>query len=331
MNTAKTWCVGRFVLALVAAGCTTGGEPGGGEGPGDTLDVEEGSEEGGLRATTTVDGEEVVIEAHTEVEEVVGEDGVPFDDEYLVAVISGSESPAYAEVRLGNLTDELTGTLSGWTFAGVLSKTGGVDGSRDWAGLAGSQVGTVLSEVALRAEATIAAGTHPAVERHLALVAEPGPLLQTLPALIGGVEAMCGDGECSVDETDELCPEDCGCAAEAACGGVAPFGCYCGEDCAANGDCCVDACMTCGAGCPACEEGIAPCDGSCADVSNVCDGTAQCESGVDEAHCASGACRAGQVACDDGVCLEFYQFCDGVSDCAGGEDELCTCAWCEGG
>jgi hypothetical protein len=51
----------------------------------------------------------------------------------------------------------------------------------------------------------------------------------------------CGDGLCSGDENDSTCPDDCGCAATPDCGGVAPFGCYCDPDCAANGDCCSDA------------------------------------------------------------------------------------------
>lgn len=325
MNTA-TYVVRWFILAFVA-GCAGAGT---GANEGETLDVEAASEEEGLRATTTIDGELVVIEARTIVEPGVTDDGAAFDDEYLVATITGPDPTPYADVRLGVLTDELTGTLGGWTFADVLSGTAQGAG-RDWAELSSSQTGEVLSEVARRAEATIAAATFPEVERHLALVAEPGPLLETLPTLIGGVEALCGDGQCSVDENDELCPEDCGCAAEAACGTVAPFGCYCSDDCAANGDCCVDACMSCGAGCPACEADVSPCGGSCTDASNVCDGAAQCPSGEDEAQCGGGTCHAGQIGCADGSCVEFYQFCDGVPDCAGGEDELCTCAYCDPG
>jgi hypothetical protein len=54
----------------------------------------------------------------------------------------------------------------------------------------------------------------------------------------------CGDGTCAADETDESCPEDCGCAASGC--QLAPFGCYCDADCAENGDCCADACDACG-------------------------------------------------------------------------------------
>jgi hypothetical protein len=294
--------IGRLILALAVGACGGGG-PGGDEAAGDgaTLDVDVASEADGLHASTTIDGELVIIEAHTIVEQSVADDGTPFDQEYLVATITGSEAAPYADVRLSDLADELTGTIGGAPFADALS---GDEVRADWGELASSRVGAVLTEVARRADATVAAGTYPDVERLLVLVAEPGPLLQILPTLVGGLEAVCGDGQCSIDETDESCPEDCGCAAEAACGGVAPFGCYCGDDCAASGDCCADACLSCGSGCPACPEG--------------------------EVQCNPGDCTAGQVACDDGACLELEQFCDGALDCAGGEDELCTCAYCSG-
>jgi hypothetical protein len=50
------------------------------------------SEEEGLRATTAVDGEVVVIEAHAVVEPGVTDDGAAFDDEYLVATITGARA-----------------------------------------------------------------------------------------------------------------------------------------------------------------------------------------------------------------------------------------------
>jgi subtilisin family serine protease len=58
--------------------------------------------------------------------------------------------------------------------------------------------------------------------------------------LIPDGRSGCGDSLCLGDETDESCPDDCGCTASA-CGSPAPFGCYCDEDCAATGDCCADA------------------------------------------------------------------------------------------
>ncbi|MBT8491714.1 MAG: M64 family metallopeptidase, partial [Deltaproteobacteria bacterium] len=67
--------------------------------------------------------------------------------------------------------------------------------------------------------------------------------------------AFCGDGDCNYDETDENCPQDCGCAAADwgpdRCGAqVAAFGCGCDAECIDAGDCCADACSTCGE----CEE-----------------------------------------------------------------------------
>jgi vibriolysin len=52
-------------------------------------------------------------------------------------------------------------------------------------------------------------------------------------------EPGCGDHICDGDETDENCPQDCGCAA-LECGQLAPFGCYCDPICHQYGDCCSD-------------------------------------------------------------------------------------------
>jgi len=53
--------------------------------------------------------------------------------------------------------------------------------------------------------------------------------------------AGCGDGVCAEDEDDESCAQDCGCAAPGdTCGSVAPFGCWCDDDCDVTDDCCAD-------------------------------------------------------------------------------------------
>jgi hypothetical protein len=309
-----------FFLALVAAGWV-GCAPGGEGAPG--LEIEQADEEG-LRASTSIDGERVEIEARAVVEPLVyGAD--TFDDEYRVARVVGKDGTVYADWRLRLLTDEVTGELGGWPMDEEARES--LRSARDWSALAGSRVGAVLSQVSARAQAA-RGGELAGVDEELALVADMGPYLQMLPSLVDDLAADCGDGVCSVDETDANCPEDCGCAAEASCGGVAPFGCYCSEDCADRGDCCVDACQTCGAGCPACGDQL-PCGGTCANVGNVCDGQADCASGEDEARCGAGTCRAGQSACGDGTCVEFYQLCDGREDCPGGDDEVCECAYCD--
>jgi hypothetical protein len=293
----------------------------GGQGASDAFDVEVADEMEGLRASTTVDGERILIEARIVAGQArADDDDVPED--VLTARVSG-DGEIYADWRIGIVSDHVSGTMGGWTF-------GEADAARDWAAMAGSPVARVLGEVSRRAGAALASGDHPQVELELFTVADMGPYLAALPVIMDGLEAVCGDGECSVDETDANCPEDCGCAHESACGGVAPFGCYCGDDCAENGDCCVDACQTCGAGCPPCGDAI-PCDGACINASNVCNGQVECLTGEDEARCASGSCRAGQFACDSGACLEFYQWCDGEADCPGGEDEVCECAYCDPG
>jgi Zn-dependent metalloprotease len=55
----------------------------------------------------------------------------------------------------------------------------------------------------------------------------------------------CGDGQCSENETDENCAQDCGCAATDGDCFVAPFGCFCDTDCLEYGDCCVDLANSC--------------------------------------------------------------------------------------
>ena len=117
MNTA-TLVVRCFTLAVAVtvAGCAGAGT---GANEGDTLDVEAGSEEEGLRATTAIDGEVVVIEAHAVVEPGVTDDGAAFDDlgpntfqnetwynvwmvvnnsanSFQVWIDTGSEAPAFA-------------------------------------------------------------------------------------------------------------------------------------------------------------------------------------------------------------------------------------------
>jgi len=51
----------------------------------------------------------------------------------------------------------------------------------------------------------------------------------------------CGDGNCAEGETDTSCPQDCGCGSpDLSCDSVAPYGCWCDDVCAENGDCCAD-------------------------------------------------------------------------------------------
>jgi hypothetical protein len=324
MTSAKRSATLALCLALAACSSSTENNP-----EPDLLDIDTASEQDGLRASTIVDGEEIRIDVRTHVETMTSEEGATFDDIVMVALVTGAGETPYAEYRHDVRTDALSGTLGGQPFAESLG--GNFRAARDWSELAGSQVGTILNAVSTRATATAEAGDFPQVEQHLFLAAQPGPLLQSLPTIVDGVEAVCGDHQCTVDETDANCPEDCGCAAEMACGGVAPFGCYCSDDCAENGDCCVDACPTCGAGCPPCGEDLIPCGDDCTTVETACNGESECEEGKDEAQCSAGACRAGQIACENGTCLEFYQLCDGVENCPGGEDELCECAYCDPG
>ena len=61
-----------------------------------------------------------------------------------------------------------------------------------------------------------------------------------------GCQVVCGDGVCSPPETDVTCAADCGCQASGCGTSPAPAGCFCDSSCVLSGDCCADACFTCG-------------------------------------------------------------------------------------
>lgn len=143
----------------------------------------------------------------------------------------------------------------------------------------------------------------------------------------GVADGGCGDGFCAVDEDDQNCAIDCGCAATAeVCGGASPaespYGCSCGAicdcpDCDPEPACCRDACETCGlcetrgpiCGDHYCEVGetAASCevDCGCSGLSGNCDGAPAM---------APAGCR-----CDPG-CNENGECCPDVCDACG------TCA-----
>jgi hypothetical protein len=54
---------------------------------------------------------------------------------------------------------------------------------------------------------------------------------------------------CSSGETNATCPSDCPSTTKKCtgyCGKQSPSGCYCDSACVSSGDCCSDACSTCG-------------------------------------------------------------------------------------
>jgi outer membrane protein OmpA-like peptidoglycan-associated protein len=120
------------------------------------------------------------------------------------------------------------------------------------------------------------------------------------------LEAVCGDGQCFVDESCETCAQDCG---------ECPPECGDGE---CNGD---ETCETCEGDCGACP------DPECGD--GECNGDETCETCVDDC----GECAA---ECGDGECNgdETCETCEGdcgdcAAECGDGEcngDETCeTC------
>ncbi len=126
---------------------------------------------------------------------------------------------------------------------------------------------------------------------------------------------ICDDGidnDCdgATDCGDSDCAEDPACSCEGSCGGSAPGGCYCDEDCIGYGDCCADVCDACGE-LTFCTQPTGACcypEGSCDDEITG----SECESGGgsyegDGTTCAAAQCLAPVGACcfDDSSCIEI--------------------------
>jgi hypothetical protein len=263
-----------------------------------------------LEATTTVDGEEVTIEARTE-------SGLHYPEEVddlmesagprsiRVVSIRGADGTSYAEWRIDIEDDNrVVGSFVGRPFGRFPRDAESDADASAWSQVTSSPEAELLNEVSRRAEEMLDAGTHAALADHLRAVADVGPFLQEMDDVEKDADdSVCGDGECTGDEDDETCAEDCGCAAVDACGGIAPLGCGCDEACAESGDCCADACDSCGAGCASCPDGQVTCDS--------------------EAGCCPDDATCAEAGCDDGTCIGFAQLCDGIPDCSFGEDEIC--------
>lgn len=64
-------------------------------------------------------------------------------------------------------------------------------------------------------------------------------------------------------------------------------------------------------------------DGRCVNVGWVCDGTTDCEDGLDEKNCAKPTCHPmEEFMCGNGRCVPVGWRCDGDADCVDSSDEL---------
>jgi hypothetical protein len=299
--------LGYALVAISISACQSG-DTAGDDDPGLVIADADPDPATGLRATTTIDGEKVTIESRVETGLQYPEENddlyVPFGPRSIrVVSIRGADGTSYAEWRV-DIEDEnrVVGTFVGHPFGRFPTDELSDADAAAWSLVTSSPEAKVLDEVSRRASQLLDAGTYPALEEHLIAVADVGPFLQEMDDVEREPDdSVCGDGECTGDEDDASCAEDCGCAAANSCGGIAPLGCGCDEACAENGDCCADACDQCGAACPSCPDGQMACDGGCC---------------PDDATCA-------EAGCDDGTCIGFAQLCDGTADCAAGEDEVC--------
>ncbi|XP_034035937.1 low-density lipoprotein receptor-like isoform X2 [Thalassophryne amazonica] len=79
-----------------------------------------------------------------------------------------------------------------------------------------------------------------------------------------------------------------------------------------------------------CGRSLSPCqeqlefrcsDGRCIPRLSVCNGSADCEDGSDEQHCAPAGCASSEFRCGDGKCISLSWRCDFSPDCADESDE----------
>ncbi len=138
-----------------------------------------------------------------------------------------------------------------------------------------------------------------------------------------GTAADVGDVKLLIESTSDSC--------DGVCGGAPNGSCFCDASCVALGDCCADACSTCGqcactAACSGAECGDDGCGGSC----GQCDVGQRCASGVCEIDpCAGVTCGACE-ACIEGTCAALPELaaCDDGVRCT--VSDRCSAGTCDG-
>lgn len=124
------------------------------------------------------------------------------------------------------------------------------------------------------------------------------------------------------------------------CGGQAPAGCFCDEECEAHGDCCSDKAAACDAQ-PASCDGLCGqkhpsgcfCDAGCALYGDCCEGAVEscasraCQS--NEQCAANEYCASAEGSCGRGICQSRPSFCPDDYEVLCGCDDVTYFSRCE--
>jgi hypothetical protein len=258
---------------------------------------------------------------------------------FLVTAGAGSDGEAiafnpndfliYHASGLGTLNDAIGGAILE-TIDGLLTFTSVTLSGPNYseiAALTWYQTGSVLlaANISAHLYSVTTTGT----------IASIGPMDHTSKGL--AVAAfVCGNGTCEsvAGEDDSNCAVDCGCAAGSpdSCGGSAPFGCFCDDVCFSFGDCCVDACSTCGD--PTCPDF---CGNLVTEAGNgeICDGDDDAACVLEcQGDCTCPVCGDGDIEgseeCDDGntadgdCCSSTCTFEAPGASCGDASDTVCA-------
>jgi hypothetical protein len=262
-----------------------------------------------------------------------------FDERSAGAFLLNVERAACPSAQLGARVGPSLARAS--TAGGIdeLSGSCGGDGSEDvalsWTAPAAGRYRFALFDPRFQVVLYLRRGGCDGPELGCSAAADVGPIEVELDAgeqvvvVVDGREGQSGDFTLDVLALDGSCA--------GACDGPAPGGaCFCDAACVAAGDCCADACASCGQcrcqpGCAGVDCGDDGCGGSC----GQCAAGAACEDGeCVEDRCAGVECDACSACVDgrcaplpDGAACEDGDPCTVLDRCSeggcGGEERVC--------